>query len=107
MRLAILLALVLDTSGRRSHPVLATETLGAAFTSLGAGNDAGLAISTWRNNTLERDERWHLTADNEWFVQARDGIYVLGVQDPEGWRTDPSVRIVRRAGAWTRVNLTR
>ncbi len=97
-----------DTSKPRSpHPALAVERLGNAFTQIEAVEDQGLSAQKYRNNTLERDELWHLAEDGRWFLRARPGLYVMGVYDAEKseWKTDPSVRLVLQGGAWKRVNL--
>lgn len=107
MRLAILLGfLAFDTSGRR-EPVLQSEDLGDAWTAGTVGEDRGLSVQEYYNRTLRRSETWHQSAGQEWFVKTRDGLYVLGVQEPSGrWRTHPSIRLVRRVEAWRRVEST-
>jgi len=97
-----------DTSKPRPpNPAIAVERLGNTFTPLGSEEDQGLAAQKYRNNTLERDELWHLAADGRWFLRARPGVYVLGVYDGEHveWKTDPSVRLVLQGGAWKAITL--
>jgi len=89
------------------HPKIVAERLGSAFSSAGDEEDRGLAVSIWRNGTLQRDERWHLTEKGEWFLRARDGVYVLAAVDTEsgGWVTQPTERLVWRGTCWRRITV--
>ena len=104
----ILLLFACDATPKGDNfPKIAVERLGSGFTSAGEEEDRGLAVSVWRNTTLMRDERWHLTEKGEWFLRARDGIYVLAAIDTEsgGWVTQPSERLVWRGTAWRRIKV--
>ncbi len=101
----LLLPLLFDVSPRPCDPFIAVEALGKAFARVKDGDDRGLAVGVWANSTLDRDETWHQEPGGEWFLRARDGIYVLAISDTDGWRTVPSERLVWRGGAWKRVSL--
>jgi len=105
--LALAGALFADATPRGADdPVLPVEKLGRHFQSKGHEEDRGLKVSVWRNETLDRDERWHCNDDGEWFYQARPGIFVL--TDPKGeggWTTLPLERLVWRYKAWRRISL--
>jgi hypothetical protein len=94
------------TPQRIDDPVLPVEKLGRHFQSKGAEEDRGIRVSIWRNETLDRDERWHCNDNGEWFYRARPGIFVLTGNEPEGgWTTRPLERLVWRYKAWRRISL--
>ncbi len=99
----LLVAALLDVSPKPSDPFIAVEALGKAFAHQKDGEDRGLSVGTWTNTTLNRDETWHQEPGGEWFIRARDGIYVLAVSDADGWRAVPSERLVWRGGEWKKV----
>lgn len=104
--LALLLVLAaFDVTPRGGEAPIAPEQLGSNFSPKGDDADRGLALSVWRNNALNRDERWHYTEQGEWFLRARDGVYVLAEMDSEKgvWKTRPSERLVWRGKAWRRI----
>jgi len=106
--LAIFLLLpLLDVTPKGGEPAIAPERLGSEFTAKGDETDHGLAVSVWRNNTLNRDERWHYTEKGEWFLRARECTYVLAEIDTDkgGWKTRPSERLVWRRSAWRRITV--
>src|SRR5262245_56125883 len=112
VRAAILLAylaLLGDITPKGLDPSLAVEKLGNRFQSKGAEEDAGMKVSVWTNQTLERDERWHYSDQEEWFVRVRPGLYVLATHEPKegGWITCPTERIVWRDRAWRRITVKR
>jgi len=106
--LALLLVIAaFDVTPRGGEPKIPAEELGANFSPKGDETDRGLALQVWRNNTLNRDERWHYTEQGEWFLRARDGVLVLAEMDSEKgvWKTRPSERLVWRCKAWRRITV--
>lgn len=111
VRTAILLAvlaLLADITPRGIDPVLPVEKLGNKFQSKQQAEvENGLKVSVWINLTLDREERWHFTEKDEWFIRARPGIFVLTTHEPKegGWITCPTERIVWRDRAWRRITV--
>jgi hypothetical protein len=107
VRAALLLLLLADISPKGPDPALPVEKLGNRFESKGGEKDGGMSVSVWTNLTLRRDERWHHSAQEEWFVRVRAGLYVLAVHEPKegGWVTCPAERIVWRDRAWRRITV--
>lgn len=106
--LALLLALAaFDITPRGGEPPIVPEELGSSFSPKGDETDRELALQVWRNNTLNRDERWHYTEKGEWFLRAREGTYVLAEIDIDKgvWKTRPSERLVWRGKAWRRITV--
>jgi hypothetical protein len=106
--LALLLVLAaFDVTPKGGEPEIAPERLGSNFSPKGDEADRGLAVSVWRNNTLNREERWHYTEKGEWFLRARDGVFVLAEIDSDKgeWKTRPSERLVWRRKAWSRITV--
>ena len=103
----LLLLAAFDITPKGGEPTIAPEQLGSNFSPKGDETDRGLAVQVWRNNTLNRDERWHYTEKGEWFLRARDGVYVLAEMDTEKgvWKTRPSERLVWRNKTWRRITV--
>jgi hypothetical protein len=102
MRILLLALIAVDAAPKSLAPER-PERLGSAFTWGEIVNDEGLPAQVYRNETLKRDETWHQTEAGEWFVKARDRVYVLAVREDDGWVTKPSERLERRDGLWKRV----
>jgi hypothetical protein len=98
----LLLALLPDASRGSREPALAVERLGSAYGYLSAEEDRGLAVEAWTNQSLGRRELWH-KPEGEYFLRVDAATYVLGRFERSEWVTDPSVRLVRRNGAWIRL----
>lgn len=105
VRIAILGLLLFDTSGKRDLPIR-PENLGRQWTAGAPGEDAGLRVQAYFNHQVNRDEAWHQTAEGEWFIRIRPGLYVNARAGADGnWTTRPSERLVLRGGRWTRLRV--
>src|SRR5262245_34518367 len=90
---------------------LNVERLGNSFEAIGEDADRGLKVGVWRNVTLKREEKWHLTSEGEWFLRVRSDLYVLATHEPKegGWLTNPLERLVWKEAdsRWRRVTIAR
>jgi hypothetical protein len=82
-------------------PALPIERLGNDYRWMRSETDRGLAVEVWFNARLGREERWH-KPDGEYFLRVAPDLYVRGVCEDWEWKTDPTDRVVWRAGAWIR-----
>ena len=102
--MATILLVLLCDAGR---PVPRYEVLGNHWTPLENVTDRGLRAQRFYNHDRKRNEVWYQAESGEWFLQAKDGLYVLASRMEGGpWVTRPSVRLVFRDGAWVRVSRT-
>jgi len=99
--LALLLLAPADSSGpaRWPGPPIPAEHLGSPYTFRGSGEEEGLEVEYWQNETLARAETWHKSGGKAW-LKVDDRTYVLGFHAAGEWRSDPARRLVRVRGAW-------
>ena len=104
MKPLLLLILLLDTSPKNKPYNFKAEDLGANWTGGTAAQFQGIQIYNYRNNHLDRDEVWYAAPNNEWFIQVRKDVFVLGVMNADQtWSTNPRVQLRLHRGKWVRV----